>query len=224
MVSNGVWRVVVVTVMFAGCARGGVKPGPPPTAETVAGQCAPRRFDLLRFAEACDPPPELPGGTWTFEPLFPDAPMGARERMCSYTWTPTSPGCAPPPTEAILVASGERLVDRGDCPLDDIGCAPTVVHDCDPAPAPPASEATTFQPTNSNIGCCDACAQIRDARAYVVITDNVRYKEVYFDAARSDGSVHRVTVPSPATNVIEVALDDDDFRPGLVPQVHMLPR
>lgn len=92
--------------------------------------CKSLRFDIYRSGDqACQMPPPAPGGTWTIEPLFPQAPAGVKDRFCAYTWTPTgnTPSCAPAPWATIPRNQWEQIGARGHCPLTQAGCGPTVI-------------------------------------------------------------------------------------------------
>lgn len=214
-------------------------PGTPPSQP-----CRSLRFDIYRSSgEVCQMPPPAAGGTWTKEPLFPQAPAAVRDRFCAYTWTPTgtTPSCAPAPWRTIPSSSGEQIAGRGHCPLDQPGCGPTVISKkggfaidrandlvlaitqatavsratksvAATSPTTPRSSSGLgkFVAPATNVGCCDACAEVAGDYAFVVLTDNQSYKSVYFDvgyAGANGPSLQRVTVNNPATNIIQVGLD-----------------
>jgi hypothetical protein len=189
-----------------------------------ADPCRPHRFDLLRYAAACELPPASAAGRWQIDPLFPDAPAEVRARFCAYTWTPAA--CAAAPADAVPHADGEKLVDRGGCLISSAGCAPTRTRaGLPPPPAAPAPEqcaggVCAVSLASTGVGCCDACGRIQDQVAYIVLDDNKRYDQIWFDAPAAGGQTRRITVYAPASNVIGVALEPG-AGDGVIPSVHM---
>lgn len=255
----------------------GSDPPPPKTVEPPppAEPCLSLRYDLYRNSgQSCAVPPAAAGGTWSVQPLFPNAPISVRDRFCAYTWTPTgkTPQCAVAPVGAISRTPAEQLGARGHCPLNQSGCGTTIVNMAGPtgplnttppnvllamakttggsshlamaAPAVAVAQGQTAPTATSSssggstgpgngaipiggVGCCDACAEITDAYTFVVLPENTSYGSVYFDISyESPGepggfAIERITIPAPATNVMQVNLNPARRYPiGMIWAIH----
>lgn len=231
------------------------EPLPPPPSHT----CPSERVDLYRNAANCVMPPASSQGTWSMQPLFPNAPLAIRNRLCAYTWQPkdTPYTCAPPPHATITRTFPEKLGLRGHCPLGTSGCGTTTWVAYDQTTTFPGGVGTTGVLTMSTsssgtsgttqkqtstgmtssggntsgaivapaggVGCCDACVEVQESYAYVVLPENTEFSNVTFDVPIEGGGSEHIEIENPNTNVIQVNLNPwRRYSSGMIWSLHTI--
>lgn len=241
--------------------RGTEPVDPPETEPPPAHSCPSQRVDLYRNAANCVMPPASSQGTWSMQPLFPNAPLAIRNRLCAYTWQPkaTPYTCAPPPHASITRTYPEKLGLRGHCPLGTSGCGTTTWVAYDQAATPlggaanvgmlamstssTSSSGTVQKQTSTGttgttssggssgniatpaggVGCCDACVEVQETYAYVVLPENTEFSNVTFDVPLEGGGSEHIEIANPDTNVIQVNLNPwRRYSAGMIWSLHTI--
>lgn len=242
--------------------RGSEPVDPPESEPPPSHPCPSQRVDLYRNAANCVMPPASTQGTWSMQPLFPNAPLAIRNRLCAYTWQPkaTPYTCAPPPHATIPRTYPEKLGLRGHCPLGSAGCGTTtwVAYDQTPTSGGVATTGVLAMSTSSTsssgtsgaiqkqvstgttgttssggsgnivapaggVGCCDACVEVQETYAYVVLPENTEFSNVYFDVPLEGGGSEHIEIANPDTNVIQVNLNPwRRYSAGMIWSLHTI--
>ena len=139
---------------------------PPPSPTCSSG--GPRYLAFLRTGTCHDVVSERAAGTWVAHPLFPAAPPAMRDVACTFEWSGTNAGAAPPEDVDVDVLASSLDIDHLARSVDrSLRCEATILSPTAVTEKPAEDAAGGSAPTG--VTGCDVCARVFGTTLFAIL-------------------------------------------------------